>query len=50
LEEEQEDIEVVEMDFKRSLEFRVKTGKLKDAKTIMLLQHLRLTNILQDFH
>jgi GDP-mannose pyrophosphatase NudK len=49
LEEEQEDIEVVELDFREAWN-RVKTGKLKDAKTIMLLQHLRLTNILQDFH
>lgn len=49
LEEEQEDIEVVELDFREAWN-RVETGKLKDAKTIMLLQHLRLTNILQDFH
>lgn len=49
LEDEQEDIEVVELDFKEAWT-RVETGELKDAKTIMLLQHLRLTNILQDFH
>lgn len=49
LEEEQEDIEVVELDFREAWN-RVETGKLKDAKTIMLLQHLRLTNILKDFY
>lgn len=47
--EEQEDIEVVEIDFKDAWNL-VETGELKDAKTIMLLQHLRLTNLLQDFH
>ncbi|HSI71284.1 MAG TPA: NUDIX domain-containing protein [Gillisia sp.] len=49
LEEEQEDIEVVEMDFKEAW-IKVVSGELKDAKTIILLQHLRLTNILQEFH
>lgn len=49
LAEEQEDIEVLEMDFKEAWN-KIGTGELKDAKTIMLLQHLRLTNILEKFH
>lgn len=49
LQEEQEDIEVVEMEFRDAWN-KVETGELKDAKTIILLQHLRLTEILKDFH
>lgn len=45
LDEEQEDIEVIEMDFTKAWEM-VKTGELRDAKTIMLLQHLKLENLL----
>ncbi|WP_311195896.1 NUDIX domain-containing protein [Antarcticibacterium sp. 1MA-6-2] len=45
LEEEQEEIEVIEMPFKKAWEM-VRTGELKDAKTIMLLQHLKLENIM----
>lgn len=42
---EQEDIEVLEIDFDAALEM-IDTGDIKDGKTIMLLQHLRLKNIL----
>jgi GDP-mannose pyrophosphatase NudK len=45
LEHEQEDIEVLELSFERALEM-VKTGEIKDGKTIMLLQYLRLEGIL----
>jgi GDP-mannose pyrophosphatase NudK len=45
LEAEQEDIEVLELPMDRALEM-VKTGEIKDAKTIMLLQHARLAGIL----
>lgn len=39
--EEQEDIEVLELKFSDALKM-VKTGEIKDGKTIMLLQHLQL--------
>lgn len=42
---EEENIEVLEMSFEKALEM-VTTGEIKDAKTIMLLQHLRLQGIL----
>lgn len=45
LEEEGENIEVLELSFDEALKM-VDTGEIKDAKTIMLLQHLRLKNIL----
>lgn len=45
LEEEQENIEVIEMEFQKALEM-IKSGELRDAKTIMLLQHLKLENLL----
>lgn len=45
LEEETEEIEVIEMKFKDALN-AIYTGKIKDAKTIILLQYLRLQNIL----
>ena len=45
LEAEQEDIEVLELSIDRALEM-VKTGEIKDGKTIMLLQHARLAGIL----
>jgi nudix-type nucleoside diphosphatase (YffH/AdpP family) len=40
-----EDIEVLELDFEDTLEM-IKTGEIKDAKTIMLLQYLKLENLL----
>ncbi len=45
IEHEQEDIEVLEIGIDRAMEMIV-TNEIKDAKTIMLLQHIRLNNIL----
>lgn len=45
VDEEQEDIQVLEMDFVKVWEM-AKTGELKDAKTIMLLQHLKLQDLM----
>lgn len=45
LEEEGENIEVLELSFDKTLDM-VHHGEIKDAKTIMLLQYLRLKNIL----
>lgn len=42
---EQENIEVLEMDFSEALDL-VKSGEIKDAKTIILIQYLRLNQIL----
>lgn len=44
-EHEQENIEVLEIPFKDALAM-IKTGEIKDGKTIMLLQYLSLNNIL----
>ncbi len=48
LDDEQEDIEVIELDFREAWKM-VETGELRDAKTIMLFQHLKLSNILREF-
>lgn len=45
LEEEHEHIETLEIPFDQALEM-VADGKIQDAKTIMLLQHLRIKGIL----
>jgi GDP-mannose pyrophosphatase NudK len=45
LKHEQENIEVLEVPFHTALSM-IDTGEIKDGKTIMLLQHLRLKNIL----
>ncbi|WP_415327526.1 GDP-mannose pyrophosphatase NudK [Chryseobacterium sp. MMS23-Vi53] len=45
LEDEGENIEVLELSFEETLKM-IDSGEIKDAKTIMLLQHLRLKNIL----
>ncbi|PQA92013.1 GDP-mannose pyrophosphatase NudK [Chryseobacterium shigense] len=45
LEEEGEHIEVLELPFEQALSM-VDTGEIMDAKTIMLLQHLRIKGIL----
>lgn len=45
LEEEGENIEVLELPFDKALSM-IDTGDIKDAKTIMLLQHLRIKGIL----
>ena len=42
---EQEEIDVLELPMEQAMEM-IETGEIKDAKTIMLLQHLRLKNIL----
>lgn len=44
LKEEGEDIEVLELDIETALQM-IDSGNIKDAKTIMLLQHLRLKNL-----
>jgi len=43
--EEQEEIEVLELDFQQAMEM-IKTGEIKDAKTIMLLQYAALHGLL----
>ncbi|WP_026629534.1 GDP-mannose pyrophosphatase NudK [Dyadobacter alkalitolerans] len=43
--QEQENIEVMELPFGKALDM-VKSGEIKDAKTIMLLQHAQLTQLL----
>ncbi|WP_179474735.1 GDP-mannose pyrophosphatase NudK [Chryseobacterium sp. H1D6B] len=45
LEEEGEDIEVLEIPFDDTLRM-IDTGEIKDAKTIMLLQYLRIKDIM----
>lgn len=45
LEDEGENIEVLEINFETALKM-IDSGEIKDAKTIMLLQHIRLKNIL----
>jgi GDP-mannose pyrophosphatase NudK len=45
VEQEQEDIEVLEMDFNRAIAM-IGNGEIKDAKTIMLLQFLQISRIL----
>ncbi|RMB63460.1 NUDIX domain-containing protein [Dokdonia sinensis] len=42
---EQEDIRVVEYAFAKALSL-IKTGEIKDAKTVILLQHLQLSGIM----
>ena len=44
IEHEQEDIEVLEIDFEEALGM-IETGEIKDGKTIMLLQHAKLKNL-----
>jgi GDP-mannose pyrophosphatase NudK len=45
LAEEQENIEVLELPVDRAMQM-IASGEIKDGKTIMLLQHLKLQNIL----
>lgn len=42
---EQENIEVLELSFNKALQM-VDTGEIKDAKTVILLQYLKLQNLL----
>ena len=45
LEEEQENIEVLELDFEKAYNM-VYTGEIKDGKTIMLLQYAKIHNLI----
>ncbi len=45
LQEENEDIEVLELGFEKALEM-IKTGEIKDGKTIMLLQYAELKGLM----
>ena len=45
LESEQENIEVLEIDFQKAIEM-IEKGEIMDAKTIMLIQYLQLKNML----
>jgi len=45
VDEEHENIEVLELPFSRALDM-IKTGDIKDAKTIMLLQYAQLNNLI----
>ncbi|WP_294299800.1 GDP-mannose pyrophosphatase NudK [uncultured Chryseobacterium sp.] len=45
LDNEGENIEVLELGFENALEM-ISSGEIKDAKTIMLLQHMRMKSIL----
>lgn len=44
LEQEQEEIEVIEMPFEEAYSM-IATGKIKDAKTIILLQYAKINNL-----
>lgn len=44
LDEEQENIEVLELNFEEAFQM-IKTGEIKDAKTIMLLQYAKIHNL-----
>ena len=44
IEHEQEDIEVLELDFDKAFQM-IETGEIKDGKTIMLLQYAKLNNL-----
>jgi nudix-type nucleoside diphosphatase (YffH/AdpP family) len=44
LDHEQEDIEVLELDFEAAYKM-ISTGEIKDAKTIMLLQYAKIHNL-----
>jgi hypothetical protein len=45
LEHEEENIEVLEIDIDKAMKM-VENGEIKDAKTIMLLQYIKLNSIL----
>jgi len=47
LAEEQENIEVLELDFARAFSM-IASGEIKDGKTIMLLQHAKINGLLED--
>ena len=43
--DEQENIDVLEIDFRKAIEM-IRTGEIKDGKTIMLLQYAKINNLL----
>ncbi|MEA5459841.1 GDP-mannose pyrophosphatase NudK [Arcicella sp. LKC2W] len=43
--EEEEEIDVLELDFQKALDM-IKTGEIKDAKTIMLLQYVQINQLI----
>jgi hypothetical protein len=45
LEHEQENIEVLELDFEHAYSM-IATGEIKDGKTIMLLQYARINGLI----
>jgi GDP-mannose pyrophosphatase NudK len=45
VEQEQEDIEVLELSFEKALAM-IESGEIKDAKTILLLQYVKINSIL----
>ncbi|TDB67561.1 GDP-mannose pyrophosphatase NudK [Arundinibacter roseus] len=45
LQDEEENIEVLEIDYEQALKM-LQTGEIKDAKTIMLLQYLRIHSLM----
>jgi len=45
IEHEQEEIEVLEIPFSKALEM-MKSGEIKDAKTIILLQYAQINNLI----
>ena len=45
--DQEEDIEVLEVDFKKALEM-IKTGEIRDAKTIMLLQYAQIHQLIHN--
>ena len=45
VEHEEENIEVLEMTFDQAMQM-IATGEIKDAKTIMLLQYIKISNLL----
>jgi GDP-mannose pyrophosphatase NudK len=45
VEHEEENIEVLEFDIEKAMKM-IESGEIKDGKTIMLLQYIKLNNIL----
>lgn len=45
IDEEHENIEVLELDFQKALDM-IKTGEIKDAKTMMLLQYAQINQLI----
>lgn len=43
--DEEEEIDVLELDFQKALDM-IKTGEIKDAKTIMLLQYVQINQLI----